>query len=341
MSGIAVAVAGATGVVGRVMLEILAERRFPAREVIALASPRSEGKRLAYAGGELTVRQLTADSFRGIDLALFSAGAERAREFAPAAVRAGATVVDNSSAFRMDPDVPLVVPEVNPESLRAHKGIIANPNCSTIQMVVALKPLHEAARIRRIVVSTYQAVSGAGQGALDELRQQVKAAERSEEAVPRIFSHPIAFNCLPQIDAFLEEGGATREEEKMVQETRKILGEPELAVSVTCVRVPVYNAHSESLNVEFERPLPPEEARGILSRAPGVRVVDDPAALVYPMALDATGRDPVYVGRIRRDPSAPNALNLWVVADNLRKGAALNAVQLGERLVADGLLKAA
>jgi len=335
-----VAVAGATGAVGREMLKILAERRFPAREVIALASERSEGKKVPYAGGELRVERLTHESFEGVDLALFSAGASRSLEFAPSAVRDGATVVDNSSAFRMDPKVPLVVPEVNPDALHSHEGIIANPNCSTIQMVAALKPLHDAARIHRIVVSTYQAVSGAGQGAIDELARQVEAHRRSRPAEPSKMPHPIAFNCLPQIDVFLEEG-ETKEERKMADETRKILGEPDLMISATCVRVSVFNGHSESVNVEFERPLSPEEARALLARAPGIQVVDDPRMSAYPMPLMASGRDPIFVGRVRRDPSAPNALNLWIVADNLRKGAALNAVQVGELLVAKGLLRAA
>ena len=335
-----VAVAGATGAVGREMLRILAERGFPVQEIIPLASERSEGKSVPFAGGEHGVRRLAHDSFEKVDLALFSAGASRSKEFAPSAVRAGAVVVDNSSAFRMDPGVPLVVPEVNPDALDSHQGIIANPNCSTIQMVVALKPLLDAAGIRRIVVSTYQAVSGSGQSAIDELRDQVEALGRSEAAKAVDMPHPIAFNCLPQIDVFLEEGD-TKEEWKMVEETRKIFGEPDLPISATCVRVPVYNSHSESVTVEFKRPISPGEARGLLSEAPGVEVVDDPESLAYPMAIAASGCDPVYVGRIRRDPSAENALNMWVVADNLRKGAALNAVQIAEVLVKKRLLRAA
>ncbi len=340
MKKLRVAVAGATGAVGREMLRILEERNFPVGELVPLASERSEGKTVPFAGGEHTVRRLGHDSFEGVDLALFSAGASRSKEFAPSAVRAGAVVVDNSSAFRMDPGVPLVVSEVNPGALDAHQGIIANPNCSTIQMVVALKPLLDAAGIRRIVVSTYQAVSGAGQSAIDELRDQVEALGRSEAAKAVGMPHPIAFNCLPQIDEFLEEGD-TKEEWKMVEETRKIFGEPDLPISATCVRVPVYNSHSESVNVEFKRPISPGEARGLLSGAPGVEVVDDPESLAYPMAIAASGCDPVYVGRIRRDPSAENTLNMWVVADNLRKGAALNAVQIAEVLVKKRLLRAA
>ena len=338
MSGLRVAVAGATGAVGREMLSILSERKFPAAEVVPLASDRSEGKIIPYAGAEFRVKRLGHDSFEGVDLSLFSAGAARSLEFAPSAVKAGAVVVDNSSAYRMDPEVPLVVPEVNAGALASHKGIIANPNCSTIQMVVVLKPLYERAGVRRIVVSTYQAVSGAGQSAVDELRGQVEAAGSGNPPEAREMPHPIAFNCLPQIDVFLDEGD-TKEERKMVDETRKILGAPGLPVSATCVRVPVYNAHSESVNVETERPLSPEEARELLAAAAGVEVIDDPARLAYPMALSASGRDLVYVGRIRRDSSAGNALNMWIVSDNLRKGAALNAVQIAEALIEMNLLK--
>lgn len=331
-----VAVAGATGAVGREMLRILEERKFPADEVVLLASERSEGRKIPFRDSELTVSRLTQDAFKGVDLALFSCGASRSLEFAPAAVKAGAVVVDNSSAFRMDEGVPLVVPEVNPDAMAAHQGIIANPNCSTIQLVVALKPLHDAARIKRVVVSTYQAVSGAGQAAIDEMQAQVEGDAPEPEKMP----HEIAFNCLPHIDVFLE-GGHTKEEKKMVDETRKILGSPHLAVSATCVRVPVYNAHSESVNVEFEEPVSPEEARALLAHAPGVEVVDDVESFSYPMPKDADGEDPVYVGRIRRDDSRGNTLNLWVVADNLRKGAALNAVQIAEALMEKGMLRAA
>lgn len=331
-----VAVAGATGAVGREMLRILEERKFPADEVDLLASERSEGRKIPFRDSELTVSRLTQDAFCGVDLALFSCGASRSLEFAPAAVKSGAVVVDNSSAFRMDEDVPLVVPEVNPDAMAAHQGIIANPNCSTIQLVVALKPLHDAARIRRVVVSTYQAVSGAGQAAIDEMQSQVEGDASAPEKMP----HEIAFNCLPHIDVFLD-GGHTKEEKKMVDETRKIMGSPHLAVSATCVRVPVYNAHSESVNVEFEESVSPEEARALLARAPGVEVVDDVESFSYPMPKDADGEDPVYVGRIRRDDSRENTLNLWVVADNLRKGAALNAVQIAETLIEKGMLRAA
>ncbi len=330
-----VAVAGATGAVGREMLKILEERKFPAEEFVLLASERSVGRKIPFRDSELPVSQIMEDAFAGVDLALFSCGASRSLEFAPAAVKAGAVVVDNSSAFRMDEGVPLVVPEVNPDAMAAHEGIIANPNCSTIQLVVALKPLHDAARIKRIVVSTYQAVSGAGQAAIDEMQAQVDG----DAAAPREMPHQIAFNCLPHIDVFLD-GGHTKEEKKMVDETRKILGAPHLAVSATCVRVPVFNAHSESVNVEFDEPVSPEEARELLASAPGVEVVDDVESFAYPMPKDADGEDPVYVGRIRRDDSRENTLNLWVVADNLRKGAALNAVQIAEVLIERGMLQA-
>ena len=329
-----VAIAGATGAVGREMLRILEERKFPAEEVVLLASERSVGRKIPFRDSELTVSRLTEDAFVGVDLALFSCGASRSLEFAPAAVKAGAVVVDNSSAFRMDEGVPLVVPEVNVDALDSHGGVIANPNCSTIQLVVALKPLHDAARIKRIVVSTYQAVSGAGQAAIDEMQAQIKG----DIAAPKKMPHEIAFNCLPHIDVFLE-GGHTKEEKKMVDETRKIMGAPHLAVSATCVRVPVFNAHSESVNVEFEESVSPEEARALLERAPGVEVVDDVESFAYPMPKDADGEDPVYVGRIRRDDSQENTLNLWVVADNLRKGAALNAVQIAEALIEKGMLR--
>ena len=329
-----VAIAGATGAVGREMLRILEERKFPAEEVVLLASERSVGRKIPFRDSELTVSRLTEDAFVGVDLALFSCGASRSLEFAPAAVKAGAVVVDNSSAFRMDEGVPLVVPEVNVDALDSHGGVIANPNCSTIQLVVALKPLHDAARIKRIVVSTYQAVSGAGQAAIDEMQAQIKG----DTAAPKKMPHEIAFNCLPHIDVFLE-GGHTKEEKKMVDETRKIMSAPHLAVSATCVRVPVFNAHSESVNVEFEESVSPEEARALLARAPGVEVVDDVESFAYPMPKDADGEDPVYVGRIRRDDSQENTLNLWVVADNLRKGSALNAVQIAEALIEKGMLR--
>lgn len=324
-----VAVAGATGMVGQAMREILEERDFPVAELRLLASERSQGKRLPFRGEELEVKVLDEDSFRGIDLALFSAGSAVSLRFSPIAAEAGAVVVDNSSAFRMDETVPLVVPEVNPDDAFGHRGIIANPNCSTIQMVVVLKPLHDRSPMRRVVVSTYQSVSGTGRNAVEELEVQTREAQEGKEPVSRVYPHPIAFNCLPHIDVFMP-GGHTREEIKMVNETRKIMGLPDLPLSATAVRVPVFVCHSESVNVEFEEAIEPEEARRILESAPGVEVVDDPESNLYPMALDASGKDPCYVGRIRADTSCPRALNLWIVSDNLRKGAALNAVQIAE-----------
>ncbi len=315
--------------VGRAMREILEERGFPVSELRLLASERSRGLRLPFRGAEVEVQVLGEESFRGIDLALFSAGAEVSRRFAPLAVEAGAVVVDNSSAFRMQEDVPLVVPEVNPHDVDKHRGIIANPNCSTIQMVVVLKPLHDRSPLRRVVVSTYQSVSGTGKDAVEELKEQSRRFLEGREPNPRVYPHPIAFNCLPHIDVFLD-GGHTKEEMKMVNETRKIMGLPGLPVSATAVRVPVFIGHSESVNAEFEEEITPEEARSILAMAPGVEVVDDPANNRYPLALEAAGKDPCYVGRIRADTSCPRALNMWIVADNLRKGAALNAVQIAE-----------
>ncbi len=332
-----VAVVGATGVVGGEMLKILEERRFPIDEVLLLASARSAGREISFRGAALPVRELGEGAFEGVDLALFSCGTSQSLAFAPEAVRAGAVVVDNSSAFRMDENVPLVVPEVNAGAVEAHQGVIANPNCSTIQLVVALNPLHDAVRVRRVVVSTYQAVSGAGGAAMDEMQAQIDARARGESAPSRKMPYEIAFNCLPQIDRFVD-GGHTKEERKMVDETRKILGAPRLAISATCVRVPVFNAHSESVNVEFEESISPEEARGLLARAPGVEVVDDVESFAYPMPRHANGKDSVFVGRIRRDDSREKTLNLWIVADNLRKGAALNAVQIAEALLEMGML---
>jgi aspartate-semialdehyde dehydrogenase len=333
-----VAVVGATGAVGHEMRSILAERRFPITELIPLASSRSVGIQLEYGEACVECAELTEHSFEGVDLALFSAGASISRRFAPIARGAGCVVIDNSSAWRMDPEIPLVVPEVNPDDVAWHKGIIANPNCSTIQMVAALKPLHDVAHIKRVVVSTYQAVSGTGSKAITEL---IRQSDEVLEGIPpliEIYPHQIAFNCLPQIDSFLDDG-STKEEQKMVDETKKIMGDPLIAVTATCVRVPVYNGHSESVNVEFESPLSPDMARQILAAAPGVVVEDDPVAGVYPMAINASGKDPVYVGRIRRDPTVPYGLNLWVVADNVRKGAALNAIQIAELLVARDLVR--
>lgn len=338
------AILGATGAVGAEFIKLLEEREFPVGALRLLASPRSAGRKIPFRGEELVVEAVNESSFRGIDIAFFSAGASVSREWAPKAVQSGALVIDNSSAFRMDPDVPLVVPEVNRDAIREHRGIIANPNCSTAIMVVALAPLHRAARIRRVVVSTYQAVSGAGAAAMAELEEQVRAYVRGEEAAARVLPvasldkhYPIAFNLIPHVDRF-DELGYTKEEWKMVHETRKIMGEPDLAISPTTVRVPVFRCHSESINVETEKPLSADEARRILAGAEGIEVVDDPQAMEYPMPLFAAGKDPVFVGRIRPDPSIPNGLNLWVVGDQLRKGAALNAIQIAEEVCAQGLL---
>ena len=326
-----VAVVGATGAVGQEMIETLKQRKFPLKELRLLASSKSEGKIVTFNYKDINVETLTENSFKGVDIALFSAGAERSKAFAPAAVKAGAVVIDNSSAFRMDPNVPLVVPEVNPHAIKAHKGIIANPNCSTIQMVVALYPLHKKARIKRIVVSTYQSVSGAGQSGIDELNNQIRALYSFQPVEKKKFAHQIAFNCLPQIDVF-EPDGYTKEETKMINETRKIMEDNSIMVSPTAVRVPVFHAHSESVNVEFENELSPDEAREILGKSPGVLVVDEPSKSLYPLALNAAGKDEVFVGRIRRDPTVKHGLNMWIVSDNIRKGAALNAVQIAELL---------
>ena len=333
-----VAVVGATGAVGHEMRATLAARGFPASELIALASSRSAGIQLEYGDDCVDCRELTRDSFHGIDLALFSAGGAISREYAPLARDAGCVVIDNSAAWRMDPAVPLIVPEVNPDAAAAHGGIIANPTCSTIQMVVALKPLHDVARIRRVVVSTYQAVSGTGSKAITELIRESDEILDGIAPLIEVYPYQIAFNCLPHIDVFLE-GGSTKEEQKMVDETKKILEDDSVAVTATCIRVPVQNGHSEAVNLEFERDLSPEQAREILAGAPGVEVVDDPTNLLYPMPITASGRDPVFVGRIRRDPTLPHGLNLWVVADNLRKGAALNAVQIAELLAQRDLIR--
>jgi aspartate-semialdehyde dehydrogenase len=332
-----VAVVGATGAVGQEMLRVLAERDFPVGELRVLASARSAGKTVTFKGREYVVQELTESSFAGVQIALFSAGGKVSEQYAPIAARAGAVAVDNTNAFRMDPAVPLVVPEVNAHAIPRHKGIIANPNCSTIQMVVALKPLHDAARIRRIVVSTYQATSGAGQKAMDELFRQTTDLISSKEIAPKVFPHRIAFNLIPQIDVFLE-NGYTKEEMKMVNETRKILEDDTIAVTATTVRVPVFYGHSEAVNIETERKLTAAAARELLERAPGVKVVDDPGNRRYPMPIDAAGQDLTLVGRIREDTSHPLGLNLWIVADNIRKGAATNAVQIAEILVRDNLL---
>ncbi len=350
-----VAVVGATGAVGSAMLRVLEERRFPIKRLVPLASARSRGKRLHFHGQSYRVEPLSAQAFDGIDLALFSAGALRSLEFAPAAARRGAVVVDNSSAFRMDPDVPLVVPEVNPQALASHNGIIANPNCSTIILVMALKPLHDAAHLRRVVVTTFQSVSGAGAKAMYQLItettalvQRLRLTRGGDVARKLVGFHPhvqgratrvlpaqIAWNIIPQIGSFADED-YTQEEWKMVHETRRILSEPTLPVVATCVRVPVLIGHAESVVVECARAISPAQARELLRKAPGLRVVDDPPRGKYPLPIDVASRDEVFVGRIRRDPSTANGLALWVVGDNLRKGAATNAVQIAELIAHKG-----
>jgi len=327
-----VAVAGATGAVGVEMLKVLAERGFPASSVRALASARSAGRHVPFADRDLVIEEMTEASFAGVDIALFSAGADVSRRFRDAVVGAGAVMIDNSSAFRMEEGVPLVVPEVNPGDAALHAGVIANPNCSTIQMVVALRPLAALAPMKRVVVSTYQAASGAGQAAMDELYEQSGDFLAARDFTPKEFAHRIAFNCIPQIDVFLDDA-STKEEWKMVVETRKIMHLPDLPVAATCVRVPVLRCHSESVNVEFAAPVSVEEARVALEAAPGITVLDDPASQIYPMPAMLEGTDDTYVGRLRADTSVEHGLALWVVADQLRKGAALNAVQIAELLL--------
>lgn len=331
-SAYTVAVVGATGAVGTEMIQVLEERDFPVGELIPLASARSEGNEVTFRGETLHVKVLEHNSFDGVDVALFSAGAGISKEFGPIAVKAGAVVVDNSSAWRMDPKVPLVVPEVNVHALSGHQGLIANPNCSTIQMVVALKPLHDAVRIKRIIVTTFQSVSGTGKDAMEELVEQSRQLLSFGEAKVAVYPHQIAFNCLPHIDDFLP-NGYTKEEMKMVNETRKILGELSLPITATTVRVPVFICHAESVNIETEQKLSANDARAILAAAPGIQVYDDPGRNLYPLPIDVAGTDAVFVGRVREDESVPNGLNVWIVADNLRKGAALNAVQIAEELI--------
>ena len=328
------AVVGATGAVGRIIVELLLERQFPARHLKLLASARSAGRPLAVKGTSLDVEELTPDSFAGVDVAIGSTPDEVAAEFVPWAVERGTVVVDESAFFRMQPDVPLVIPEVNPEALTTHRGIIASPNCSTTQMVMVIKPLHDAARVTRVVASTYQAVSGAGLAACEELRQGAAAWLTGDEGPRKIFPHPIAANLIPQIGSH-KDRGFTSEEMKMVHETRKILGDDSIGLCVTCVRAPVADCHSESLLIETERKLSVEEARRLLAGAAGVVVDDDLAATRYPTPLGCRGRDEVFVGRIREDDSCPAGIALWCVSDNLRKGAATNAVQIAERLASD------
>ncbi|HEY3305448.1 MAG TPA: aspartate-semialdehyde dehydrogenase [Candidatus Binatia bacterium] len=333
-----VAVVGATGAVGEQMREILQERLFPVGELRLLASERSAGQFLEFEQKQIRVEVVREDSFDDIDIALFSAGGSVSGKFAPIAVAAGAVVVDNTARFRMEPDVPLVVPEVNASEIANYKsrGIIANPNCSTIQMVVALKPIHDAARIKRVLVSTYQSTSGAGRKAMEELSQQTQALFNGKEPVREKFPHQIAFNCIPHIDVFLP-SGYTKEEAKISNETKKILGDSSIGVTATCVRVPVFCGHSESVNIETEKKLTVGDVRAILREAPGVLLCDAPEENVYPMAIDAVGTDATMIGRVREDDTVPNGINLWIVADNLRKGAALNAVQIAEILIRDYL----
>ncbi|OGP59254.1 MAG: aspartate-semialdehyde dehydrogenase [Deltaproteobacteria bacterium RBG_13_52_11b] len=329
-----VVVAGATGAVGNEMLSILQERDFPVNELKLLASTRGAGTKMQFKGKDYTVDVLTENSFAGMDIGLFSPGGSVSEKFAPIAGKAGCVVIDNTSAFRMDPQVPLVVPEVNAHAIArfSTKNIIANPNCSTIQMVVALKPIHDVARIKRVVVSTYQAVSGTGKRAVKELEDQVLAIYGNREVTTQVYPHQIAFNCLPHIDVFFE-NGYTKEEIKMVNETKKIMEDDSIRVTATTVRVPVFYGHSESVNIETEKKITPDQVREILSKAPGVKVVDNPKKFEYPLAIHAAGKDETFVGRIREDESIPNGINMWIVADNIRKGAALNAVQIAEVLI--------
>jgi aspartate-semialdehyde dehydrogenase len=338
-----VAILGATGAVGQEFLNLIEERKFPFNELKLLASERSEGKKIDFMGKTYTVEKATADSFKDVQIALFAGGAA-SKTFANDAVKHGAVVIDNSSAFRMDPNVPLVVPEVNPEAIKTHKGIIANPNCSTIIMVMALKPIHDAVKIKRIVVSTYQAVSGGGKEAIDELTNQVKAIAENRPVEAHILPgaslpkhYQIAFNLLPQIDVFVE-GDYTKEEMKMVNETHKILGDSSIGITATTVRVPVYRSHSESVNLELDGPLSAAKAKELLAAFPGVIVEDNPAEMIYPMPLFTSNRDEVFVGRIREDKSVANGLNLWVVGDQIRKGAALNALQIAEYMISHNLI---
>jgi aspartate-semialdehyde dehydrogenase len=333
-----VAVVGATGLVGREMLEVLLERGFPVSELVPLASERSAGERIEWGGKGHTVQKADAAAFKGVEVCLMSAGAAASKELAPLAAKAGAVVIDNSSQWRMDPEIPLVVPEVNREDIAQYKnkGIIANPNCSTIQMVVALKPLHDRAGLRRVVVSTYQAASGKGKAAMDELGAQVTALFNQREPEVKVFQKRIAFNCIPAIDVFLDDA-FTKEERKMREETRKIMHLPEVSVCATCVRVPVFNGHAEAVVAEFEKKLSAADARALLAKAPGVMVIDDPKSNGYPTQIDADGSDATFVGRLREDPTQPNTLAFWCVADNLRKGAATNAVQIAEILARDYL----
>ena len=328
----AVAVVGATGAVGREMVSILEERKFPISELVLLASERTEGERIEFNNKNVSVKKLGTDSFKDVDIALFSAGSERSLKFAPVAVAAGAVVIDNSSAFRMDPKVPLVIPEVNAHAIVKHSGIIANPNCSTIALLMVLKPIHDAVNVKRVVVTTFQSVSGTGKEAIDELASQTVALLNFKDIETKVFPYQIAFNCIPHIDSFVE-NGYTGEEMKMVSETGKIMEDGSIGLTATAVRVPVFRCHAESVNIETEKKISPNEARAVLSKMPGVIVYDDPSRSIYPLQLDVAGKDETYVGRVREDETIKNGLNLWIVTDNIRKGAALNAVQIAELLL--------
>ena len=338
MNGLRIAVVGATGAVGGVLLRVIEERSLPVAEIRLCASERSWGRRLLFQGRKVAVEPVTPELLSQVDLVFIAAGSGISREVAPMAVEQGAFVIDKSSAFRMDTEVPLVVPELNAADLEDHKGIVATPNCSTTQLVMALKPLDDANRVTRAIVDTYQSVSGTGAAAMEELRLQSGAILDGGSAQPSEYPHQIAFNVLPQVETFLD-NGYTTEEMKMVEETRKIMHRPDLPVSATCARVPVMVSHSEAVHIEFEQPMPPGGVREVLAKAPGVEVVDDPEAAVYPMPIHGEGHDPVYVGRIRQDVSHPNGIAMWLVSDNLRKGAALNAVQIAEEVIERGLLE--
>ncbi|MBC7189186.1 aspartate-semialdehyde dehydrogenase [Candidatus Aerophobetes bacterium] len=335
--GFNVAVVGATGAVGEEMFKILTQRNFPIKNLRAFASERSEGKKIEFEGEKIKVENLSSSSLKNIDIALFSAGASVSREFSPRFVKEGAVVVDNSSAFRMEKDVPLVVPEVNPHAVEKHKGIIANPNCSTIQLVVAIYPIHRNFKIKRIIITTMQSVSGTGKEAIFELKTQTKQYLEEKPLKKEVYPHQIAFNLLPHIGNFLA-SGYTEEEMKLVNETRKIMEDDSIKVTATCVRVPVFFSHSEAVTIETEKSVSPEKVREILSQAPGVIVEDDPEKNIYPLPVNAQGKDEVFVGRIREDESCENSINMWIVADNLRKGAALNTIQIAELLIKKGLV---
>lgn len=328
-----VAVVGATGAVGQEMIKTLEQRKFPVKKLVPMASARSAGKKVLFNGEEVTVIELTETAFKenNVEIGLFSAGGSISEKFAPIAAADGVVVIDNTSAFRMDPNVPLVVPEVNPEDIKKHKGIIANPNCSTIQMVVALKAIHDISKVKRVICSTYQAVSGAGYKAISALAEEAASVDENKKTEAKHFPHQIAFNLIPQIDSFME-NGYTKEEWKMVQETKKIMGDDNIAVTVTCVRVPVFMSHSETVNVETERALSLAEINTAFQNMEGITVCDNPEKLEYPMPINIAGKDDVYVGRIRKDNTNDKCFNMWVVSDNLRKGAALNAVQIAEKL---------